>query len=43
VTVAEGRVRAFDPERDSERVFSMHRVVDVDLIEGGSAGTKGRA
>lgn len=43
VTVAEGRVRAFDHERDSERVFSMHRIVDVDLIEGGSAGTKGRA
>ncbi|MCQ9165774.1 helicase-associated domain-containing protein [Arthrobacter sp. STN4] len=40
-TVAEGRVRAFDPGRDSERVFSLHRVMDVELIEG--TGTKGRA
>ncbi|WP_113716886.1 helicase-associated domain-containing protein [Arthrobacter dokdonensis] len=34
VTVAEGRVRALDRERDSERVFTMHRVMDVEVIEG---------
>ncbi|WP_288024233.1 helicase-associated domain-containing protein [Arthrobacter sp.] len=43
VTVAEGRVRALDRERDSERVFNMHRVMDVELIEGAlDTDSKGR-
>ncbi|RAN78132.1 hypothetical protein B5P43_17160 [Bacillus sp. SRB_336] len=43
VTVAEGRVRVLDRERDSERVFNMHRVMDVELIEGAlDPDSKGR-
>ncbi|PYI68963.1 hypothetical protein CVV68_03935 [Arthrobacter livingstonensis] len=39
VTVMEGRVRAFDPDRASERIFSIHRVMEVELIDG--SGKKG--
>lgn len=31
VSVSGGRVRAFDQARDSERVFSIHRIMDVEL------------
>ncbi len=41
VTLVEGRVRAFDPQRDSERVFSIHRVMDVELIATAGTGTEG--
>lgn len=33
LAVAGGRVRVFDPRRDTERVVSVHRVMDVELID----------
>lgn len=33
VSVTGGRVRAFDPRQEVERVFSIHRVMDVELLE----------
>ncbi len=34
LSVSGGRVRVFDPERQVEKVVSVHRVMDVELIEG---------
>ncbi|WP_394941847.1 helicase-associated domain-containing protein [Psychromicrobium sp. YIM B11713] len=31
--VNNGRVRVFDPSRETERVISIHRIVDVDIIQ----------
>jgi hypothetical protein len=28
-----GRVRVFDPDKDTERVLSIHRIVDVESAE----------
>lgn len=33
LSVSEGRIRVFDPERDVERVVSVHRILDVELVE----------
>lgn len=30
VSVSGGRVRVFDPEKDTERVLSIHRIIDVE-------------
>lgn len=32
LAVSNGRVRVFDPGRDTERVMSIHRIVDVDIV-----------
>lgn len=41
LAVSNGRVRVFDPERDTERVMSIHRIVDVDILdEADKAGKK---
>jgi hypothetical protein len=34
LSVSGGRVRVFDPERQVEKVVSVHRVMDVEIIEG---------
>jgi predicted DNA-binding transcriptional regulator YafY len=31
VSISAGRVRVFDPERETERVLSVHRIIDVEL------------
>lgn len=36
LSVHAGRVRVFDPEKDIERVISVHRIVDVETVEGAS-------
>ncbi len=36
-SVSGGRVRVYDPRREMERVVSIHRVMDVELVEGGPA------
>ena len=33
LSVTDGRVRVFDPRRDVERVVSVHRIMDVELVE----------
>ncbi|MGG5173809.1 helicase-associated domain-containing protein [Pseudarthrobacter sp. J1763] len=33
VSISGGRVRVFDPAKETERVLSIHRVVDVELLE----------
>ena len=33
LSVSEGRIRVFDPEREVERVVSVHRILDVELVE----------
>ncbi|WP_125610086.1 helicase-associated domain-containing protein [Specibacter cremeus] len=33
LSIAEGRVRAFDPGHDSERIFGIHRIMDVEPEE----------
>jgi len=33
VAVNGGRVRVFDPEKDTERVLSIHRIIDVEAAE----------
>ncbi|OFI39201.1 hypothetical protein BIU82_15155 [Arthrobacter sp. SW1] len=38
VSVSGGRVRVFDPARDTERVLSIHRIVDVEPAAGQVAG-----
>ena len=37
VSVSGGRVRVFDPARDTERVLSIHRIVDVEPAAGQTA------
>lgn len=37
LSVGEGRVRVFDPRRDVERVVSIHRIMDVEIVEGSPA------
>ncbi|NKX56220.1 helicase-associated domain-containing protein [Arthrobacter mobilis] len=34
LSVGGGRVRVYDPERETERVVPIHRVMDVELVEG---------
>ncbi len=34
LSVTGGRVRVFDPGKEVERVISIHRVMDVELVEG---------
>lgn len=36
LSVANGRLRVFDPERDTERIMSIHRIVDVDIVSADS-------
>lgn len=33
VSVAGGRVRVFDPAKDTERVLSIHRIIDIEAAE----------
>ena len=33
VAVNGGRVRVFDPAKDTERVLSIHRIIDVEATE----------
>jgi hypothetical protein len=33
VAVSGGRVRIFDPEKETERVLSIHRIIDVEAAE----------
>jgi hypothetical protein len=33
VSVSGGRVRVFDPAKDTERVLSIHRIIDIEAIE----------
>ncbi|WP_104056087.1 MULTISPECIES: helicase-associated domain-containing protein [unclassified Arthrobacter] len=33
LSVTDGRVRVFDPRRDVERVVSVHRIMDVEIVE----------
>ena len=37
LSVSGGRVRVYDPRRETERVVSIHRVMDVELVEGAPA------
>ncbi|NMR31473.1 helicase-associated domain-containing protein [Crystallibacter degradans] len=41
LSVGGGRLRVFDAERDSERVVSIHRVMDIELVD--EAGGKKRS
>ncbi|NJC21306.1 hypothetical protein BJ994_000382 [Arthrobacter pigmenti] len=34
LSVSGGRVRLIDPEKDTERVISVHRIMDVETVEG---------
>ncbi len=36
LSVHAGRVRVFDPENETERVISVHRIMDVETVEGAS-------
>lgn len=36
LSVHAGRVRVFDPDKDIERVISVHRIMDVETVEGAS-------
>jgi hypothetical protein len=33
LAVSGGRVRVFDPARETERVLSVHRIIDVEATE----------
>ena len=33
VSVTGGRVRVFDPARETERVLSIHRIIDIEAEE----------
>ncbi len=33
VSVTGGRVRVFDPAKDTERVLSIHRIIDIEATE----------
>ncbi|HEX2246035.1 MAG TPA: helicase-associated domain-containing protein, partial [Arthrobacter sp.] len=37
LSVGGGRLRVFDAERDSERVVSIHRVMDIELVDEASS------
>ncbi len=37
LSVSGGRVRVYDPRHEMERVVSIHRVMDVELVEGSPA------
>jgi hypothetical protein len=37
LSVHAGRVRVFDPEKETERVISVHRIMDVETVEGASS------
>ncbi|WDF33840.1 helicase-associated domain-containing protein [Arthrobacter agilis] len=37
LSVSGGRLRVFDPEKQVERVVSVHRVMDVEILEGSPA------
>ncbi len=37
LSVSGGRLRVFDPDKQVERVVSVHRVMDVEIIEGSHA------
>lgn len=37
VSVSGGRVRVFDPARDTERVLSIHRIIDIEPAAGQAA------
>lgn len=41
LSVANGRLRVFDPARDTERIMSIHRIVDVDILteDNSASGT----
>ncbi|WP_323960302.1 hypothetical protein GC088_02325 [Arthrobacter sp. JZ12] len=36
LSVHGGRVRVFDPEKETERVISVHRIMEVETVEGAS-------
>jgi predicted DNA-binding transcriptional regulator YafY len=33
LSVSGGRVRVFDPARETERVLSIHRIIDIEAAE----------
>ena len=33
LSVSGGRVRVFDPAKDTERVLSVHRIIDIEAAE----------
>jgi predicted DNA-binding transcriptional regulator YafY len=33
LSVSGGRVRVFDPAKDTERVLSIHRIIDIEAAE----------
>ena len=37
LSVNEGRVRVYDPRHDVERTVSVHRIMDVEIVEGSPA------
>ncbi|MCC3276674.1 helicase-associated domain-containing protein [Arthrobacter sp. zg-Y40] len=37
LSVTEGRVRVYDPRHDVERTVSVHRIMDVEIVEGSPA------
>ncbi|TYC97851.1 hypothetical protein FQ377_11565 [Arthrobacter echini] len=37
LSVSGGRLRVFDPERQVEKVVSVHRIMDVEILEGSPA------
>lgn len=37
LSVSAGRLRVFDPEKEVERVVSVHRVMEVEILEGSPA------
>ncbi len=37
LSVSGGRLRVFDPQRQVEKVVSVHRIMDVEILEGGPA------
>ena len=37
LSVSDGRVRVYDPRHDVERTVSVHRIMDVEIVEGSPA------
>ena len=37
LSVTDGRVRVYDPRHDVERTVSVHRIMDVEIVEGSPA------
>ena len=33
LSVSDGRVRVFDPGKETERVLSIHRIIDIEAAE----------